>query len=159
MKNIKTPSPRFLHLLNDFPSYSPVMADAQQQHAPGGHYSGTNKIPTINQFIEKLDRDKKERDHEIDEQRKARAHAGGGDAVPHKNSDLHAKENQQKVTDPTTGKEVVIEDVNDKMVESAKNPVVSGDDSDSCNKLTREQLSVPNANLNKPTVCCISCQT
>jgi len=100
------------------------MADAQQQHAPGGHYSGSNKIPTINQFIEKLDRDKVTRDKQIDEQRKQQAQKPG-DAVPHQQaSNLHAKENQQKVTDPTTGKEVVIEDVNKEMVEAAKNPMV-----------------------------------
>jgi len=101
------------------------MADAQQQHAPGGHYSGSNKIPTINQFIEKLDRDKATRDKQIDEQKRAKATGATGDAVPHQQaSDLHAKENQQKVTDPTTGKEVVIEDVNKEMVEAAKNPMV-----------------------------------
>ena len=101
------------------------MADAQQQHAPGGHYSGSNKIPTINQFIEKLDRDKATRDKQIDEQKRAKATGATGDAVAHQQtSDLHAKENQQKVTDPTTGKEVVIEDVNKEMVEAAKNPMV-----------------------------------
>ncbi|CAD0084528.1 unnamed protein product [Aureobasidium vineae] len=112
------------------------MADAQQQHAPGGHYSGSNKIPTINQFIERLDRDKVTRDKQIEEQKKAQISQKNGDAVPHQQSSgLHAKENQQKVTDPTTGKEVVIEDVNKEMVDAAKNPM----------------LSVPNANLGKPT--------
>lgn len=95
------------------------MADAQQQHAPGGHYSGHNKIPTVNQFIERLDRDKKERDQKIDTGKT-------GDVRAHQQSDLHAGENQQKVTDPTTGKEVVIEDVNKDMVKMAKDPVVSG---------------------------------
>ncbi|KAG9522033.1 hypothetical protein KCV07_g3324, partial [Aureobasidium melanogenum] len=112
------------------------MADAQQQHAPGGHYSGHNKIPTINQFIEKLDRDKATRDKQIDQQRQAQVAEKNGDAVPHQqSSNLHVKEHQQRVTDPTTGKEVVIEDVNQEMIDAAKNPV----------------LSVPNANLDKPT--------
>lgn len=101
------------------------MADAQQQHAPGGHYSGSNKIPTINQFIERLDRDKVTRDKQIEEQKKQQLANKNGDAVPHhEDSNLHAKENQQKVTDPTTGKEVVIEDVNKEMVDAAKNPMV-----------------------------------
>jgi hypothetical protein len=101
------------------------MADAQQHHAPGGHYSGSNKIPTINQFIERLDRDKSTRDKQIEEQRKQQAANKNGDAVPHRESEnLHVKENQQKVTDPTTGKEVVIEDVNQEMVDAAKNPMV-----------------------------------
>lgn len=103
------------------------MAD-QQQHAPGGHYSGHNKIPTINQFIERLDKDKRERDNHLDEQRKARENAAatgktGGDAVPHQET-LHPKANQKTVTDPTTGQEVIIEDVNSDMVNAAKNPVV-----------------------------------
>lgn len=110
------------------------MADATQQHAPGGHYSGSNKIPTINQFIEKLDRDKATRDKQIDEQRKAQAAQKNGDAVPHQASDLHVKEHQQRVTDPTTGKEVVIEDVNKEMVDAAKNPVVREDSLDVCER-------------------------
>jgi len=110
-----------------------TMAD-QQQHAPGGHYSGRNKIPTVNQFIEKLDRDKKDRDRQIDEQNKARA-SGKPEVTAHQNL-AHPKENQKTVTDPTTGKEVIIEDVNEEMVKAAKDP----------------QLSVPNANLGKDTV-------
>jgi hypothetical protein len=47
----------------------------------------------------------------------------------------HTSENQQTVTDPTTGKQIVIEDVNEQMRERAKNPT----------------LSVPNANLGKET--------
>ena len=107
------------------------MAD-QQQHAPGGHYSGHNKIPTVNQFIEKLDRDKKDRDRQIDEQRSAKP---SGEAVAHQNL-AHPKENQKTVTDPTTGKEIIIEDVNQEMVDAAKNP----------------QISVPNQALGKDTV-------
>ncbi|KAL1305090.1 hypothetical protein AAFC00_002023 [Neodothiora populina] len=108
-----------------------------QQHAPGGHYSGHNKIPTINQFIDKLDKDKKDRDRQIDQDiksRNAQRPATGGDVQEH-HATLHPKENQKLVTDPTTGKEVIIEDVNKDMVETAKNPM----------------LSVPNANLGKPT--------
>jgi hypothetical protein len=94
-----------------------------EPHA-AGHYSGSNKIPTINQFIERLDRDKSTRDKQIEEQRKQQAQ-NPSDAVPHQQStNLHVKENQQKVTDPTTGKEVVIEDVNQEMVDAAKNPMV-----------------------------------
>lgn len=101
------------------------MAEQQQQTAPGGHYSGHNKIPTVNQFIERLDKDKKDRDRKIEEERKARAAApqGGGDAKPHQEQ-IRPKENQQRVTDPTTGKEIIIEDVNKDMVEASKNPVV-----------------------------------
>lgn len=104
----------------------------QQQHAPGGVYSGKNKIPTVGQFIERLDKNKKERDQQIDS---SKGGQGGSEAVPHKNEDPKAAKGQKTVTDPTTGKQVVIEDVNDEYLERAKNPV----------------LSVPNANLGKET--------
>ena len=104
------------------------MAEATQHHAPGGHYSGQNKIPSINQFIARLDQDKKDRDKQIDEANKARLAARngqtGGDAVPHKNEAPTPKENQKTVTDPTTGKSIIIEDVNKDMMERAKNPMV-----------------------------------
>ncbi|TKX19683.1 C2 domain-containing protein 4 [Elsinoe australis] len=103
------------------------MADQQQQqHGPGGFYSGSNKIPTVHQFIERLDRDKRERDKGID--------AKTGEAVPHK--DKKPQDTSGKsVTDPTTGNQVVIADVGKEMMERAKNPT----------------LSVPNANLGKDT--------
>lgn len=108
------------------------MADNEQpplqQHAPGGVYSGTNKIPTVGQFIDRLDKDKKERDKQID-------HSTGGvaEVKPHKNEKKTTT--GKTVTDPTTGKQVVIEDVNDAFIDRAKNP----------------NLSVPNANLGKDT--------
>lgn len=95
----------------------------QQQTAPGGHYSGRNKIPTVNEFIEKLDRDKKSRDQKIDEERQARAAAGNDTPQPHQEQ-VRPKENQQRVTDPTTGKQVIIEDVNEEMVKASRDPMV-----------------------------------
>ncbi|EME89400.1 uncharacterized protein MYCFIDRAFT_206340 [Pseudocercospora fijiensis CIRAD86] len=103
----------------------------QQQHvAPGGVYSGKNKIPTVGQFIERLDKDKKDRDRQIDEQKQGTV---GSDVQPHRNEKKSTK--GKTVTDPTTGKQVVIEDVNDAFIERAKNP----------------SLSVPNANLGRDT--------
>lgn len=115
-----------------------------QQHAPGGHYSGTNKIPTVNQFLERLDGDKKKRDKEIDQQRAAReSKRESGEVQPHQEQ-LRPKENQKTVTDPTTGQEVVIEDVNKDMVERAKNPVVSICRSQPpCRALSLTSLSYP----------------
>jgi len=107
---------------------------AQEQKGPGGHYSGKNKIPTVNEFVQRLDRDKASRDANIDAQRSG-AQQGGDDVKPHQNEVKHTSENQQTVTDPTTGKQIVIEDVNEDMRERAKNPT----------------LSVPNANLGKET--------
>nr|OQO15690.1 hypothetical protein B0A51_16999 [Rachicladosporium sp. CCFEE 5018] len=110
------------------------MADVpeSQKVGPGAHYSGKNKIPTVGQFIERLDRDKKARDAQVDQQAKL---GGGSDVQTHKNAPPTAKENQQTVTDPTTGKQVVIENVNETMIDRAKNPM----------------LSVPNANLGRET--------
>ncbi len=104
---------------------------ANQQKAPGGHWSGHNKIPTVGEFVQRLDRDKKERDKQIDDQQKL----GGSDVKAHKNQTREAGPGQKTVTDPTTGKQVVIEDVGEDYMEKAKNPV----------------LSVPNANLGKDT--------
>ncbi|KAK4987714.1 hypothetical protein LTR66_002656 [Elasticomyces elasticus] len=109
---------------------------SSQQSGPGGHYSGTNRIPNIKEFVERLDRDKSERDRLIDEQRKAALQAGNrGDAVPHKPTHAGVEGTKKTVTDPTTGRQVMIEDVNKDMVKSSQNPM----------------LSVPNANLGKPT--------
>jgi hypothetical protein len=113
-------------------------AHLQQQHGPGGYWSGGNKIPTVGQFMEKLDKDKKERDKQLDEQAKLKAQQqklGGSDIQAHQNEAKKPSSSQKTVTDPTTGKEVVIEDVNKDFMERVKNPV----------------LSVPNANLGRDT--------
>lgn len=99
-------------------------------------YSGHNKIPTVNEFLSRLDKDKKDRDAQIDARKKQQKSGGGGDDVqPHKNQAPKAGQNQKTVTDPVTGKEIVIEDVNKEMMERAKDP----------------KLSVPNANLGRDT--------
>ena len=121
------------------------MSNSSTQQVPKGHYSGHNRIPTVNQFIQNLDRDKAERDRQIDEENKARAAAErasrkgqplppppasasqqgqSGDAVAHKVQHGGVKGTQKTVTDPTTGRTIVIEDVNKDMVQNAVNPVV-----------------------------------
>ncbi|KAF2017132.1 hypothetical protein BU24DRAFT_144104 [Aaosphaeria arxii CBS 175.79] len=112
------------------------MAEQQQQHAPGGHYSGANPVPTVKKFIQNLDKDKAERDRKIDEQGMSAAGGGATSKVaPHKPTKHGVKGTQKTVTDPTTGKQVVIEDVSKDMVHQVENPT----------------LSVPNANLEKDT--------
>lgn len=115
-----------------------------QQTAPGGHYSGSNKIPTIKEFMDKLDPGKSDRDRAADEKRAAAAaavakkspkHATSGDATPHVQEPQTPSKAQPTVTDPTTGKQIVVENVGPEMMERAKNP----------------QLSVPNANLGRDT--------
>lgn len=113
----------------------------QQQHAPGGHYSGANPVPTVKKFIENLDKDKADRDRKLDEQDKERRkQVATGEATPHQAQKAGIEGTQKVVTDPTTGREVTIEDVNKSMMDQVENPT----------------LSVPNANLQKPTVCICS---
>jgi hypothetical protein len=119
---------------------------AEQQQKPGGHYSGANPVPTVKKFIENLDKDKKERDRKLDEEMQAQKKQQGagvkaGDAVPHKAEKMGIPETAKTVTDPTTGNQVVIEDVSKAMMDRVENPT----------------LSVPNANLQKDTVCLLRC--
>lgn len=117
------------------------MADQQTQHAPGGHYSGKNPVPTVKKFIENLDKDKAARDRKLDKQaEESRMQPATTEAVPHKPQKAGLEGTQKVVTDPTTGNEVTIEDVNPKMMNQVENPT----------------LSVPNANLQKNTVSCSS---
>lgn len=114
------------------------MAEQQTQYAPGGHYSAKNPVPTVKKFIENLDKDKAERDRNIDLQSAAKQKqaAANGDAVPHKPQRMGVEGTQKTVTDPTTGKQVVIEDVSKKVLHQVEDPT----------------LSVPNANLGRDTV-------
>jgi hypothetical protein len=125
---------------------------SQQQHAPGGHYSGHNPIPTVKQFIENLDKDKAERDRQIDQQaregkgqtpgQKGLATSTGRDvtassgAEPHKMQKRSVEGTEQTVTDPVTGNQVTISDVDKSMMNEVENP----------------HVVIPNANLNKDTV-------
>jgi len=116
-----------------------------QQQKTGKPWSASNPIPNIKQFFEKLDPDKMARDAEIDN-RLAQQHDA---VVPHVNDRLPKKD--KKVTDPVTGKEVVIENVGRDFMKAVKDPRVS-DLMHYGSKLTFGKLSVPNANLDKDTV-------
>lgn len=96
----------------------------EQQRAPGGHYSGANPIPTIQKFVESLDRDKKDRDKRIEEGRRRKPQQTQGDVTPHKASDAGKSGTRQTVTDPTTGHEVVIEDANKDFMKASEDPKV-----------------------------------
>lgn len=110
----------------------------QQQHAPGGYYSGKNKIPDIKTFVQNLDKDKKDRDAKVEESRKLQNQAGGSgtsDAQPHQETKAGKPGTMKTVHDPTTGNEVQIEDVDKDFLAAVEDP----------------KLSVPNANLGKNT--------
>lgn len=109
----------------------------QQQHVPG-HYSGQNKIPDIKTFVQNLDREKRDRDKLLDERRKEqqqRKAQGQDDVEPHRQTKAGKEGTLKTVTDPTTGNEVQIEDVDTNFMKAVEDP----------------RLSVPNANLGKDT--------
>jgi hypothetical protein len=90
---------------------------------PGGHYSGANPIPNIQRFVESLDADKKERDARIAESAKAKQGQNG--VTDHKPGQPTGISGTRKtVTDPTTGRDVEIEDVNADFMKAVDNPQV-----------------------------------
>ena len=123
------------------------MASGQQPRSPqthrvGEHWSGANPIPTIHHFMEHIDAEKKERDRRIDEENKIRqeeaalakerekrgekpeqAEKQDGDIVAHKAREV-SKAKMRTVTDPTTGKDIGVEDQDEKSMEAVKNPMV-----------------------------------
>lgn len=89
---------------------------------PGGHYSGANPIPNIQRFVESLDSEKKHRDARIDDQLQQRVQ---GDSTDHTQGQPHGVDGTRKiVTDPTTGKNVEIEDVNADFMKAVDKPQV-----------------------------------
>jgi hypothetical protein len=94
---------------------------AEQQRS-GKPYSGANPIPNIQKFVENLDKDKRERDRQIDEQNKSNEQQHKGGIKPHQNASKKA--GGKTVTDPTTGNQVVIEDVGKDFMKAVRDPQV-----------------------------------
>ncbi|KAJ5679302.1 hypothetical protein N7462_007546 [Penicillium macrosclerotiorum] len=131
------------------PSSGQETEEAQSHHI-GEHWSGANPIPTVQKFVEHLDREKKERDLRIDEQNRIKKQnaigkekkdrAGKkrdespGDVMAHQAREI-SQANVRMVTDPTTGREIGVEDQEPSSMEAVKDP----------------KLTVPNANLGKHT--------
>jgi hypothetical protein len=96
--------------------------EAQQQKS-GKPWSGTNRIPNIKEFVERLDKEKAERDKSIDAAQGAAGETQySAEVQPHKNETPNKK--GKTVTDPVTGNQVVIADVGKEYMERADNPVV-----------------------------------
>lgn len=98
-----------------------------QHHHPGSHWSARNPVPTIQKFVENLDKDKKERDRKIDEKKKQKNQEhekSREDAAEKGERASGSSQRSRKVTDPTTGREVEIEDVGEDFMNSAKDPKV-----------------------------------
>lgn len=94
---------------------------AQQQRS-GKPYSGANPIPSIQKFVESLDKDKRDRDRQIDEEKKLHEQQHNGGITPHTNAPKQT--GGKTVTDPTTGKQVVIEDVGKDFMQAVRDPQV-----------------------------------
>ena len=100
------------------------MSDPNERVVPsGGHYSGTNRIPNIKQFMESLDRDKKHRDEQIDSDFKKSKK--GGEVKDHiETSPAKHGKRRRVVRDPVTGKDVEIEDIDASFMKAVKDPQV-----------------------------------
>lgn len=112
------------------------MADpthAQQQKS-GKPWSGTNKIPNINEFVANLDKSKADRDKAIDQDTQP---STVDKVIPHRNEKPKAK--GKEVTDPVTGKQIVIADVGKEYIQRADNPTV-------CNS-----INIPSPTILPPT--------
>ena len=110
-----------------------------QRHHVGEHWSGANPVPTAQHFIEHLDKEKKERDRRIDEENRVkkekaeRAKAegreeeqpGGSQSDVHKHQVREVSQHKvRNVTDPTTGKEIGVEDQDESSMDAVKDPQV-----------------------------------
>lgn len=80
-------------------------------------------MPDIKTFIQSLDRDKRARDQQLDESNKT-SHAKSNEARPHQATNAGKEGTLKTVHDPTTGREVQIEDVDANFMKSVKEPQV-----------------------------------
>lgn len=111
-----------------------------ERHRVGEHWSGANPVPTVQKFIEHLDQEKHERDKRIDEENLAKKEKAqrqkeqesrgekpedtqNGEFVKHKPREI-SQAKIRNVTDPTTGKEIGVEDQDEDSMETVKNPRV-----------------------------------
>lgn len=102
-----------------------MVSQGSAQHGPASHWSAANPIPTIHKFVENLDKDKRERDKQIDEELKRRQQNAQdqGESFDQEAADVQKKGTRQ-VTDPVTGKQIEIQDVQKQYLEESKNPKV-----------------------------------
>ncbi|KAL4921702.1 hypothetical protein BDW62DRAFT_174281 [Aspergillus aurantiobrunneus] len=113
----------------------PKGTSSPNQHRVGEHWSGTNPVPTIGRFMERLQEDQREREaHEKTMASRKEKEVKDEGAVPHRPRKV-GKGRTREVTDPTTGREIEVEDLDEEAMEPVKDP----------------KLVVPNANLGKDT--------
>lgn len=142
---------------------------APEQHRVGEHWGTANPIPKIQEFMSSVDSEKRERNRKIDEEVREKReqhipeHQEGeapeqgrpqdDEALPHRQREV-SKRKTRTATDPTTGKEIEVEDQDEESMEAVKNntvfPTCSIQREISANGFL--QVVVPNANLGKETV-------
>ncbi|KAL4808388.1 hypothetical protein BDV18DRAFT_134853 [Aspergillus unguis] len=117
----------------------PKGTSSPNQHRVGEHWSGANPVPTIGRFMERLKEDEADRQaHERERQARKQDQEFQGQtqkddgAVPHRPQKV-GQGRTREVTDPTTGKDIEVEDLDETAMDPVKNPT----------------LVVPNANLGK----------
>lgn len=88
----------------------------------GQHYSGRNRVPNIQQFMEQLDAQKKDRDAEIDQELKK--NRTSKEAQDHQNAEKPKRKDLRTVRDPVTGRDVGVRDAQTDFKEAADNPQV-----------------------------------
>lgn len=100
--------------------------DQDEHVVPSGqHYSGRNRIPNIQQFMEQLDKEKKQRDADIDA--KLQRNKEHGEDEEHQPTHEKAQKDARWVRDPVTGKDVQIRDTKLDFKDAVENPQVSSD--------------------------------
>ncbi|KAI9373804.1 hypothetical protein BJX61DRAFT_532856 [Aspergillus egyptiacus] len=109
--------------------------NSPNQRRVGEHWSGTNPVPTIGRFIERLQQDQREREqHEKVTTARRQREDKGEEATAHRPRKV-GKGRTRDVTDPTTGREIEVEDLDETAMDVVNDPT----------------LVVPNANLGKDT--------
>jgi hypothetical protein len=98
-------------------------ATSPQQHRVGEHWSGTNPVPTIQKFMERLNREEKEQ-KEYEEAQTARERQTEGGASPHQPR-KKTKGKTRRVRDPVTGKDMEVEDMDEHSMDTIKDPKVT----------------------------------
>ncbi len=96
------------------------MLDLDSDPPQPAHYSGRNKVPNIQEFLHKLDRQKKDRDAAIDDELK---HVDADPDAKEKFEKQQKGKRTRKVRDPVTGRDVEIEDANLKFEDVVDNPM------------------------------------
>lgn len=104
-----------------------------QQHGPAGHWSASNPIPTIQKFLEGQQQDRQERDRQAletqrqkeqeDNVRKQHREKEDTDAAPH-TAPIAPRSAGRRVRDPTTGRDIEIDDVGKEFMKAATDPQV-----------------------------------